>query len=83
MILYLDPSAYVKQYFRETGSDAVSEVIAQARWVGSSIICRVEMEAAFAKYARMTFAVFDRQLWKAALAVGLDVFPDDIERWSP
>ncbi len=53
MILYLDTSAFVKQYFREIGSDAVTEAIAKAGWVGSSAICRVEMEAAFAKYVRM------------------------------
>jgi len=53
MILYLDTSAYVKQYFQEAGSIEVGEVIDKSFLVGTSLMTRAEMAAAFAKYARM------------------------------
>ena len=53
MILYLDTSAYVKQYFQEAGSLDVGEAIDRSFLVGTSLMTRAEMAAAFAKYARM------------------------------
>jgi predicted nucleic acid-binding protein len=53
MILYLDTSAVVKRYFKEQGSDQVAEAIAQTSILGTSIICRAEVAAAFAKAVRM------------------------------
>ena len=144
MILYFDTSALVKQYVYERGSDEVADILGYAELAGSSSIARVEMEAALAKYVRMsllaetdaqeavtifrqdwellaqlmpdedilnlaselvwryalrgydaihlatalkwqsvilysvTFATFDKRLWRAAVDAGLTPFPDDL-----
>lgn len=54
VILYLDTSALVKQYVFEAGSDEVASILGQAQLAGSSAIARVELEAALAKYVRMS-----------------------------
>ncbi|MDI6768570.1 MAG: type II toxin-antitoxin system VapC family toxin [Anaerolineales bacterium] len=53
MILYLDTSALVKRYIRETASDEVIALIEQAGAVGSTSLTRVEMAAALEKAARL------------------------------
>ncbi len=53
MILYLDTSALVKRYVVEQGTTAVTHLIAQADIVGTAVITRAEMAAAFAKAARV------------------------------
>lgn len=53
MIVYLDASALVKRYIRETGSAEVSSLLATASLVGTAIVSRVEVVAALAKAARM------------------------------
>lgn len=53
MILYLDTSALVKRYIRETASDEVIAFIEQAGAVGSTSLTRVEMAAALEKAARL------------------------------
>lgn len=66
MILYLDTSAYVKQYILERGTQEVFEILERADRVGTSLITRAEMEAAFAKYARMG-ALSKAVAWALAL----------------
>jgi predicted nucleic acid-binding protein len=53
MILYLDASALVKRYVTEFGSDSVNEAIGEAELVGTALISRAEVAAAFAKAVRM------------------------------
>ncbi|MBS1249805.1 MAG: Ribonuclease VapC49 [Chloroflexi bacterium] len=53
MILYLDTSALVKLYVRETGSAQVKQQVNQADLTGTIDLTKVEMAAAFAKAARM------------------------------
>jgi uncharacterized protein len=53
LILYLDASAIVKRYIHEPGSDTVVQWIENADLVGTSLISRAEVSAAFAKAARM------------------------------
>lgn len=53
MILYVDTSALVKRYIREARSEDVIAVIEQAEAVGSSVLARVEIAAAFAKATRL------------------------------
>ena len=53
MILYLDASALVKRYVSEFGSDIVNEAIREADLVGTALISRAEVAAAFAKAVRM------------------------------
>ncbi len=53
MILYLDASAIVKRYIDEPGSEDVAQWIGDADLVGTSLISRAEVSAAFAKAARM------------------------------
>lgn len=59
MILYLDTSAYIKRYIRERGSAEIKVLIELATSVGSSRICRAEMEAALAKIVRMNPQIYD------------------------
>jgi len=54
IVLYLDTSALVKQYVLEAGSDEVADILGAATLAGSSMIARVELEAALAKYVRMS-----------------------------
>jgi predicted nucleic acid-binding protein len=53
MILYLDTSALIKRYIAEPGTHEVSEAIATAEIVGTSLISRAETAAALAKAVRM------------------------------
>jgi uncharacterized protein len=53
LILYLDASAIVKRYINEPGSDDVVRWIDNAELVGTSLISRAEVSAAFARAARM------------------------------
>ena len=66
MILYLDTSALVKRYIRETYSDDVLDLMNHADFIGASILTKVEMAAAFAKAARLGWVSNDtaRQSWQ-------------------
>jgi predicted nucleic acid-binding protein len=55
MILYLDTSALVKRYVRESFSTEVVELITQADVVGSIILAHVEMAATLTKAARQNW----------------------------
>ncbi len=59
MIVYLDASALVKRYVAETGSTAVGKLIDQAEALGTSVISRAEVSAAFAKAVRAKFVTRD------------------------
>jgi len=52
MILYLDTSALVKRYIRESGSQDVENAVQQATTTASALITRAEVAAAFAKAVR-------------------------------
>jgi predicted nucleic acid-binding protein len=52
VILYLDASALVKRYVSELGSDMVNDAISEADLVGTALISRAEVAAAFAKAVR-------------------------------
>jgi len=52
MILYLDASALVKRFVAEPGTEAVNELISRAEVMGTSLVCRAEVAAAFAKAIR-------------------------------
>src|SRR5450759_5108770 len=59
MIVYLDASALVKRYVAETVSAAVGKLIDQAEALGTSVISRAEVSAAFAKAVRLKFVTRD------------------------
>ena len=59
MIVYLDASALVKRYVAEAGSTAVGKLIDQAEALGTSVISRAEVSAAFAKAVRVKFVTRD------------------------
>lgn len=71
MIVYLDASALVKRYVAEAGSVAVEKLIDQAEALGTSVISRAEVSAAFAKAIRMKFVTRD------AAATALKLFTAD------
>lgn len=73
MIVYLDASALVKRYVAETGSGEVNDLIADASAVGTAVISRTEVAAAFAKAARM------RLLSQEEAASALQVFNTEWE----
>ena len=52
MILYLDASTLVKRYTEEPGTNEVKEAISRAATVGTSLVSRAEVAAAFAKSVR-------------------------------
>jgi predicted nucleic acid-binding protein len=52
MILYLDASVLVKRFVAEPGADAVNEIVSRAEVLGTALICRAEVAAAFAKAVR-------------------------------
>jgi predicted nucleic acid-binding protein len=52
MILYLDASALVKRYVEEPGTTEVKEAVSRATTVGTALISRAEVAAAFAKAVR-------------------------------
>lgn len=53
MILYLDSSAVVKNYVSEPGSKEVGRALSRAELIGTHLICRVEVAAAFGRAVRM------------------------------
>jgi predicted nucleic acid-binding protein len=53
LIVYLDSSAIVKRYVSETGSADVESLVADATTIGTSVVSRAEVAAAFAKAARV------------------------------
>lgn len=53
MILYLDTSAVVKLFIRETGTDYLQGLFAPAGVFGTSRICQPEFSAALSKSVRM------------------------------
>jgi len=53
VILYLDSSAIVKRYLAEQGTDDVRRLFARASYLGTSLITRAEITAAFARAAKM------------------------------
>jgi predicted nucleic acid-binding protein len=55
MILYLDASALVKRYIRESGSREVEGLIARAGAVGTSQVSRAQVAAALARAVRMDY----------------------------
>ena len=59
MILYLDTSALVKRYVRESGSEEVSVLIEQAEVIGSSLLTQVEMASALSKAVRLKWVDAD------------------------
>ena len=59
MIVYLDASALVKRYVRETGSDQVHHLIDQARLVGTCLISRAKVAAAIGKAMRVKLLTRD------------------------
>ena len=71
MIVYLDASALVKRYVAEAGSVAVEKLIDQAEALGTSVISRAEVSAAFAKAIRMKFVT------RNAAATALKLFTAD------
>jgi len=52
MVLYLDTSALVKCYVKESGSVETGAAVEEALLVGTVVISRVEISAAFAKAVR-------------------------------
>jgi uncharacterized protein len=70
MILYLDTSALVKRYVMEPGSIEVVNLIEKADAVGSVLLTRVEMAAAFAKAVRLNWleAIGAEDAWQAFLS---------------
>jgi predicted nucleic acid-binding protein len=53
MIVYLDTSALLKRYLRETGSDEVNALLEEDHIFGSLAVTQVEMSAAIQKAVRM------------------------------
>ena len=53
MIAYLDTSALVKRYIRETGTDDVVALVEEAEAVGSVMLTQVEIASALGKAARL------------------------------
>jgi len=73
MIPYLETSALVKQYVRETGTDEVIELVENAGTVGSASFTKVEMAAAFDKAVR--------QGW-VKKKIALQAWQDFLDHWS-
>lgn len=67
MIVYLDASALVKRYVAETGSAEVASLIGAAQAIGTAVVSRAEVAAAFAKAARV--GLVTREAALAALRV--------------
>jgi hypothetical protein len=65
MIAYLDASALVKRYVVEAGSEAVAQLLTEAKAVGTATISFVEVVAALAKATRL--GGLDRQEAEAAV----------------
>lgn len=73
MILYLDTSALVKRYVRETGTDEVIPLVENAGSVGSASLAKVEMAAALEKTVR--------QGW-IKRKIALQAWQDFLDQWS-
>jgi len=73
MILYLDTSALVKRYIRETGTDEVIPLVENAGSVGSASLTKVEMAAALEKTVR--------QGW-IKRKIALQAWQDFLDQWS-
>jgi predicted nucleic acid-binding protein len=54
-MLYLDASAIVKNYIQEPHTADVRALLADEDTVGTGLLCRAEVAAAFAKAARMQY----------------------------
>lgn len=52
-IIYLDTSALIKRYIRESCSDAVVVLLQDAEFVGTSALTQVEMASALSKAVRV------------------------------
>ena len=72
MILYLDTSALIKRYVRESFSAEVTELVESSDLVGVSVLARVEMASALAKAARQRWIHPDsaQQAWQDFLRHG-------------
>jgi len=75
MIVYIDASALVKRYVAEAGSTEVGGLIGAAKVIGTAVITRVEVAAAFAKAVRM------RLLLREEAASALEVFNNEWENF--
>lgn len=73
MILYLDTSALVKRYIRETGTDEVIPLVENAGSVGSASLTKAEMAAALEKTVR--------QGW-IKRKIALQAWQDFLDQWS-
>jgi predicted nucleic acid-binding protein len=62
VILYLDASAIVKRYFKESRSTEVASLISGAEVVGTAVISRAEVVSAFAKAVRTKLVSSDSAL---------------------
>ena len=74
MILYLDSSALVKLYTRESGSDETTALASRADALGTALIARAEVAAAFSKAVRLK--ALTREEAGAALEVFRRQWPD-------
>jgi predicted nucleic acid-binding protein len=52
LIIYLDTSALLKRYVRESGSEDVKEWLTSAEFIGSSVLTRPEMASALSRAVR-------------------------------
>jgi predicted nucleic acid-binding protein len=66
VILYLDTSALIKRYVRETHSTEVSALVERFDLVGTCVLARVEMAAALTKAVRQQWVQRDsaQQAWQ-------------------
>jgi uncharacterized protein len=74
MIAYLDASALVKRYVVEAGSEAVAQLLTEAKAVGTATISFVEVVAALGKALRL--GGLDRQEAEAARGAFRTDWPD-------
>lgn len=73
MIVYLDASTLVKRYVAEAGSTEVGKLIGEADALGTAVISRAEVSAAFARALRVNLVI------KEAATAALKEFSAD---WS-
>jgi predicted nucleic acid-binding protein len=59
MNLYVDTSALIKNYVRETSSDQVIELLSQHQFIGTSAITQAEMASAMSKAGRLRWVEND------------------------
>jgi len=65
--LYLDSSALLKAYVQEAGSTDVLQAMADFPYVGTSIITKVELAAAFTKLVRIQVLTDEKALFSMDL----------------